>query len=381
MLGCLIRTDRAARSTVLAITLLACALRSLPLLSQSLWRDEVDALLFATRPLPQLLDMFRQPGQNGPLFFLLLRPWLALSGHSEFALRFPAMFFGVLSVPLLYVLLARLAGRPVALVGALLMATAPYGVWYGQEAKMYSLLTVLAPAALLAIVWLRERAPGAAWLPWAPCRLGVVSSHNPGRVQSPPRRADRPHRDAVAGAGAVGHAAAPARHRHACVPARPRPALPAVPALGAPDVDLELSDGTPVRAARRDPPDPRRRLQPWGAWHPAGVVTALHARAGRGRRLVAPGWSTCGCRGQRRGAIGSRTGVAVADGEPIWGAVAFGRAFVAVDAAAALADLRCVARNAHFHRSIRHLGHAGVPGACWPAASLRWPAFGVRWAS
>lgn len=151
------------RGLVLAATLLAFALRALPLLSQSLWRDEVDALLFATRPLSQLLDMFRQPGQNGPLFFLALRPWLAAAGHSEFALRFPSVLFGTLAVPLLYVLVMRLAGRPVALVAALLMATAPYGVWYGQEAKMYALLTVLGPASLLAILWLRERG---GWLPW-----------------------------------------------------------------------------------------------------------------------------------------------------------------------------------------------------------------------
>ena len=163
MLGRSIQTARGARLAILGITLLACLLRAAPLLSQSLWRDEVDALLFATRPLSQLLEMFRQPGQNGPLFFLLLRPWLAIAGHGEFALRFPALFFGVLSVPLLYVLLGRLAGRPVALIGALLMATAPYGVWYGEEAKMYSLLTVLVPAALLAIVWLRERK---GLLPW-----------------------------------------------------------------------------------------------------------------------------------------------------------------------------------------------------------------------
>jgi hypothetical protein len=92
MLGRTVRTERSARSTVLAVTLLAFALRALSLISQSLWRDEVDALLFATRPLPQLLEMFRQPGQNGPLFFLLLRPGLAAAGHSEFSLRFPALF-------------------------------------------------------------------------------------------------------------------------------------------------------------------------------------------------------------------------------------------------------------------------------------------------
>jgi len=147
-----------------AVTLLAFALRVLPLLSQSLWRDEVDALLFATRPLPQLLEMFRQPGQNGPLFFLALRPWLAIVGHSEFGLRFPAALAGTLSVPLIYVLLVRLAGPRVAVLAALFVATAPYGVWYGQEAKMYALLTVLIPASLLAIVEIARRG---GWAPWA----------------------------------------------------------------------------------------------------------------------------------------------------------------------------------------------------------------------
>jgi len=153
-----------ARIAMPAVTLLAFALRVLALLSQSLWRDEVDALLFATRPLPQLLDMFRQPGQNGPLFFLALRPWLVAAGHSEFSLRFPSALAGTLSVPLIYVLLARLAGRRAALLAALFVATAPYGIWYGQEAKMYALLTVLVPASLLAIVEIVRRG---SWAPWA----------------------------------------------------------------------------------------------------------------------------------------------------------------------------------------------------------------------
>jgi mannosyltransferase len=144
-------SPRASRTILLGVMLLAFALRVATLLTQSLWRDEVDALLFATQPLDQFVAMFRQPGQNGPLFFLALRPWLAVTGHTEFALRFPSALAGVLSVPLLYALVARLAGRRAGLVAALLMATAPYGVWYGQEAKMYALLTVLVPASLLAI--------------------------------------------------------------------------------------------------------------------------------------------------------------------------------------------------------------------------------------
>lgn len=159
---------RASRLAVLALTLLAFALRVGGLLSQSLWRDEVDTLMFAQQPLDQFIAMFRQPGQNGPLFFLTMRPWLAVAGHSEFALRFPSALAGVLSVPILYVLTTRLGGRKIALVAALLMATAPYGVWYGQEAKMYALLTALLPATLLAITEIAaegrsRRRRGLAW--------------------------------------------------------------------------------------------------------------------------------------------------------------------------------------------------------------------------
>lgn len=156
-------SDRAIRVAILATTLLAFALRVLTLLSQSLWRDEVDALLFATRPLPQLLEMFRQPGQNGPLFFLALRPWFAAAGTNEFSLRFPAALAGTLSIPLIYVLMVRLIDRRVALLTALFVAIAPYAIWYGQEAKMYALLTVLVPASLLAVVEIARRG---GWQPW-----------------------------------------------------------------------------------------------------------------------------------------------------------------------------------------------------------------------
>jgi mannosyltransferase len=130
----------------LAVTWLAFLLRVGGLLSQSLWRDEVDTLRFSTQALPALLEMFRKPGENGPLFFLTLRPWLAIGGSSEFALRFPSALAGTLAVPLLYALIRRLTReRSTATIAALLLATAPYAVWYGQEAKMYAALTVLVP--------------------------------------------------------------------------------------------------------------------------------------------------------------------------------------------------------------------------------------------
>lgn len=153
-----------ARWFPLALTWTAFALRVAGLTAQSLWRDEVDTLLFATRPLAEALTMFRQPGQNGPLFFLMLRPWLAAAGTSEFALRFPSALAGALAVPAVYVLALRLVGRKPAALTALLTALAPYLIWYGQEARMYALLTVLIPVSLWLTVAAAQRGGWWRWL-------------------------------------------------------------------------------------------------------------------------------------------------------------------------------------------------------------------------
>lgn len=171
---------------LLALCLAGFAWRLLGLDFQSLWRDESDALLFAGRPWPELLRTFSRPGENGPLFFLALRPWLELAGRSEFALRFPSALAGVLAIPLTYALARRLlrltgaerlaASGPtlanVPLVAALLVAVNPYFLWYSQEGKMYAGLVVLVLAAHLAFLAAVEAAaqPGPRWLqrsaPW-----------------------------------------------------------------------------------------------------------------------------------------------------------------------------------------------------------------------
>ena len=134
---------------ILALTWLAFALRVGGLTAQSFWRDEVDALRFATQALPALLEMFRRAGENGPLFFLSLRPWLQVAGTSEFALRFPSAVAGTMATPVIYALICRLTRqRGAALIAAALLATAPYAVWYGQEAKMYAALLLWMPLAI-----------------------------------------------------------------------------------------------------------------------------------------------------------------------------------------------------------------------------------------
>ncbi len=184
------------RPLLLSLVLAAFALRVFGLDRQSLWRDEVDAIYFAVRSLDETLSMFVQAAQNGPLYFLGLRPWFALMGTWEFVLRFPSAVAGTLSIPLLWQVGRQLlperaatqqqataqrrerrahrraaAGAFVATVAVVLMTFNPYQVWYGQEGKMYATITCL--MLLATYFWLRGITRGGAW-PWVGYWLTVT---------------------------------------------------------------------------------------------------------------------------------------------------------------------------------------------------------------
>ena len=155
------------RWTLVGLLMAAFAVRVYALQAQSLWRDEVDAVYFATRDWATLLSMFTRPGENGPLYFLLLRPWIGLFGSSEFAVRYFSLMFGVAAVALIYPLGRRLLPVQPSLLGTLLLCFSPYMVWYSQETKMYALLLCL---SILSTWFLLRALQGAGRLNW----LGYV---------------------------------------------------------------------------------------------------------------------------------------------------------------------------------------------------------------
>ena len=145
-----LQMDRAVlwRGALLMLPLLAFTLCLSGLTAQSLWRDEVDALHFSQAPLSALVDNFSRPGWNGPLYYVLLRVWVALTGRSAFSMRYFSLLSGLLGVAALYRLGRAWSSRLVGYTAALLMACSPYMVWYSQEVKMYALLPTLAVAVL-----------------------------------------------------------------------------------------------------------------------------------------------------------------------------------------------------------------------------------------
>jgi mannosyltransferase len=186
----------AARSLPFILILLAFIVRLNGLDFQSLWRDEVDAICFAQAPLlsalpqtalsftptcppniPNILASFSQPGFNGPLYFLILRGWISLTGYSEWALRYFSLICGTISVALIITLGTRLFNRAIGLIAGALLALSAYQVWYSQEAKMYTLITLL---ALTTIYFLRrgvEEGKLRFWIGVVVCTTVAMAAH------------------------------------------------------------------------------------------------------------------------------------------------------------------------------------------------------------
>jgi mannosyltransferase len=143
---------------VLALTLLGALLRLWMLGSKGLWYDEASTALMARAAPMQIIQFhWNAAFEHPPFWILLMRFWSTVFGQGEAALRLPSALAGALVAPMMWQI-ARTAwpnDRMTRLLAAGLVATSPVLVLYAQEARMYSLVAVLA----LVSVYLGMRIP------------------------------------------------------------------------------------------------------------------------------------------------------------------------------------------------------------------------------
>ncbi len=125
---------------IIGILLVALALRLINL-NQSLWLDEAVQAVVAKNSLAFAFEELRGDF-HPPLFHLLMHFWVRIFGSSEISLRMPSVLFGIGTVWVVYLLIKELTDSKISgPVASLLLATAPYHVYYSQEARMYSMVT------------------------------------------------------------------------------------------------------------------------------------------------------------------------------------------------------------------------------------------------
>ena len=151
-------------SNILAgILVLGTGLRFAWLGENSLWFDEAWGVWLASHPWSELLTLIRTVDAQPPLYYVLMKAWIAVAGTSETALRIPSACFSAVTVGLAYGLIRKVSSHAVSLLSAFLVAVSPFAVMAGQDARMYALLGMLAVASTLALVVSVEKGGRLRW--------------------------------------------------------------------------------------------------------------------------------------------------------------------------------------------------------------------------
>jgi mannosyltransferase len=120
--------------------------------TKPLWLDEAVSASLASRPLASLLAVLPHHDANAGLYYLLLHGWMH-AGRSPAWVRGPSAIAFVATAGLAAWLGCRWRGVWAGLAAGLLVCTNPFLLFYGQEARPYSLAVLLAVASTAALLW------------------------------------------------------------------------------------------------------------------------------------------------------------------------------------------------------------------------------------
>jgi mannosyltransferase len=133
---------------ILALSL-GTALRLYHLGDKGFWGDEIWTAQAAEHDLGYILTHSGAvPGYWRPPMYLVMAHLALFVSPKEFAIRLPAMIFGMLGIAMIYRLGRLFYNRIVGLLAALLLVISPYHLWYSQEARWYSQLAFFSMVSL-----------------------------------------------------------------------------------------------------------------------------------------------------------------------------------------------------------------------------------------
>jgi mannosyltransferase len=115
-----------------------------------LWLDEALTVDIARLPLHEIPDALKHDGAP-PLYYYLLHFWIVLFGQSNDAVRSLSGVIAVITLPVGWLCGRRLGGRVVAWTTLVLLASAPFAVYYATESRMYALVILLTGCGFLAL--------------------------------------------------------------------------------------------------------------------------------------------------------------------------------------------------------------------------------------
>jgi hypothetical protein len=109
----------------------------------SFWMDEGLSVGISSHALTDIPGVLRQDG-SPPLYYMLLHVWMDAFGRSETSVHWLSLTAALLTIPAAMWAGWSLWGKRAGYVGAVLCTLVPFLTAYGEEARMYALMALLA---------------------------------------------------------------------------------------------------------------------------------------------------------------------------------------------------------------------------------------------
>lgn len=168
------RWQRVALAVAVVVVVAGLVLRFLT--HSALWLDEALTVDISRLPISKIPGALRRDGAP-PLFYVLLHLWMGVFGTSDTAVRALSGVFSCATLPLVWVAGRRLGGRTAAVGTLLMVASSPFAIYYGTEARMYALVAFLVAAGIVAVMRGLERARPGNVVATGVCTAALLYTH------------------------------------------------------------------------------------------------------------------------------------------------------------------------------------------------------------
>ena len=131
---------------LLAILFLGAILRFYKLDFQSIWLDEIHTMIESNPKISfkESYDITAFREQMPHLYFLSIKIFSTIFGHTTFVVRMFSALIGVLSIYSIYLLGKEIKDHKTGLISAVLLSVNYFHIWYSQEARPYGLFALMA---------------------------------------------------------------------------------------------------------------------------------------------------------------------------------------------------------------------------------------------
>jgi len=111
-------------------------------INQSLWLDEAISANVAKLPIREIVRVFSINDFHPPLYYWFLNIWTNIFGSRTIYLRFSSILFSLITIYFTYLIGKKIKNKKTGIIAALFLLINPLFVYFSQELRMYSMVTM-----------------------------------------------------------------------------------------------------------------------------------------------------------------------------------------------------------------------------------------------